>query len=140
MDNGATFLTEMILTIHHEVQSALDYIDSVAREEPTELGESLAFIMVDKVHVRLPIIYDIEQETHSIREKERTKEGPEFIKRNLAARRGFTVDIGKPGGRATFSKVRVISPKPEEVKETEEEVPRNLTGEIDIQFSVLSRR
>lgn len=55
------FLTETILSIHHDVQSAIDYISEVAGRESTELGKGPAVMGIEKVRIKLPFIFETEQ-------------------------------------------------------------------------------
>jgi hypothetical protein len=142
------FLTEAILTIQHEVQSALDYIDVVSREESTELGESSAFMALEKLRIRLPFTYSLEEETHYVEEERPPSREPSDIKQQLAARKGFPIDIGKPGGKARYIKVRFIPPQEVSAKGASvtgevslgEEAPQTLTGEIELHFAPLRRK
>ena len=149
MAQGNTFLTEAILTIQHEVQSALDYIDVVSREEATELGESSAFMALEKLRIRLPFAYSLEEETHYVEKEEKPpSREPSAIKQQLAARKGFPIDIGKPGGKARYTKVRFIPPQEVTVRgapltreaSPEEGGPQMLMGEIELFFAPLRRK
>jgi hypothetical protein len=54
-EKNASFLTEAILSIHNEVQSALDYISTVSANEGTELGKSTAFLSIENLRVKIPV-------------------------------------------------------------------------------------
>jgi len=103
-------LTELILCIQHEVQSAVDYIAAQAAE-PSELGASSAVMAVETLRVRLPF------DTEVMRTRAKapaaaaaTAAGlPDIgaLRTALAQRKGLALDIGKPGGLATYLKLRV---------------------------------
>ena len=145
-------LTETILTLHHEVQSAIDYIDQVSRHEATELGKSELLMAVDHIKIRLPICFEIEQNSLHVREIPE-KPSIDDIKKFLATRQGFQIGADKPLTVALFNKVRVDL----EVKEisknkqtpitesaAKEDKPTALgsekvTGELEITFVPVNR-
>jgi len=71
MTNGdkekVNFLTETILSIHNEIQSALDYISTKATEDGTEFGKSTAILSIQNLRIKLPIraSLDVEEEYHA---------------------------------------------------------------------------
>ncbi|MEW6326882.1 MAG: hypothetical protein AB1487_04725 [Thermodesulfobacteriota bacterium] len=133
------FLTETILSIHHDVQSAIDYISEVAARESTELGKSPAVMGIEKVRIRVPFIYEIEQKEHKIEEKPAVFDIKTIVG-NLARRKGFLIDKGAPGKRGLYTKVKMIHPKVAEVPVSEEKPPKErLVGEIEIIFAPLGR-
>ena len=136
------FLTETILAIQHEVQSALDYVDVVSRQEATELGMGSAIMALEKMRIKLPFAYSLEQEIHYIEEEKPPPTEPSAIKEQLAARKGFPIDIGRPGGKARFVKLRFIPPHEVSAVEapSEEQAPQILIGELELSFIPLSRR
>lgn len=103
-------LTELILCIQHEVQSAVDYIAAQAAE-PSELGASSAVMAVETLRVRLPF------DTEVLRTRARAPAAaaataaalPDAgaLRSALARRKGLALDIGKPGGLATYLKLQV---------------------------------
>lgn len=133
-------MTETILSIHHDVQSAIDYISEVASRESTELGKSPAVMGIEKVRIKLPFIFETEQKEYKVEEK------PAFfdiktIVGNLARRKGFLIDKGAPGKRGLYTKVKVVHPKLAEIPGPGEEEPpkQQLVGEIEIIFAPLGR-
>ena len=99
MSTESLCLTELILCIQHEVQSAVDYIAAQAGV-PTELGQSSAVMAVETLRVRLPFDTEVIQT--------RAKASPAKESADLLAqRKGLMLDIGKPGGMATFLKLKV---------------------------------
>jgi hypothetical protein len=134
------YLTETILTIHHEVQSAVDYISEVASHESTELGMSSATMGIETLRIRFPFILEVEQETESVWTKPPVLDKAAILK-NLAGRKGFLVDVGLPGKRGLYSKIRIAQPKfPEHgIEDSEGKKRQPLIGEIEIVFGPLSR-
>ena len=129
-------LTELILCIQHEVQSAVDYIAAQAGQ-PTELGQSTAAMAVESLRVRLP--FDVEL-TRARAKAQSPPPSPDLpaLRQALAKRKGLMLDIGKPGGMATFLKLGV---KPDT---TVGPAPAGGAGtparaEIEITFSPLQR-
>lgn len=133
------FLTETILSIHHDVQSAIDYISEVANREPTELGKSSAVMGIEKVRIRLPIIFETEQKEHKVDEKPAVFDIKTIVG-NLARRKGFLIDKEVLGERGLYTKVKVIHPKAAETAGAGEEGSKQqLVGEIEIIFAPLGR-
>ncbi|MDD5451260.1 MAG: hypothetical protein PHT49_05140 [Desulfovibrionales bacterium] len=134
------FLTETILSIHHDVQSAIDYISEVSGRESTELGKSPAVMGIEKVRIRLPIIFETEQKEHKVDEKPAVFDIKTIVG-NLARRKGFLIDKGAPGKRGLYTKVKLIHPKAAETAGAGEEGPpkQQLVGEIEIIFAPLGR-
>lgn len=100
-------LTELILCIQHEVQSAVDYIAAQAAE-PSELGASSAVMAVETLRVRLP--FDTEVLRTRAKAPAATAAAPPdsgALRSALAQRKGLALDIGKPGGMATYLKLKV---------------------------------
>ena len=104
-------LTELILSVHNEVQSAIDYISEVAQKEGTELGRSTAILGVQNLRIKLPFELAIEQTTRSF-PATITADRLASIKSNLKQRKGFAVDIGQPDKLARFTKLKVLSLAP----------------------------
>lgn len=50
------FLTEMILFLHNEVQSAVDYIASVASRQGAELGKGSAVMGIENLREKAPFL------------------------------------------------------------------------------------
>jgi hypothetical protein len=99
------FLTELILCIQHEVQSAVDYIAAQAGE-PTELGASSAVMAVQSLRVRLPFDTEVIQARAKVAAVAEQADLP-AVRAALASRKGLMLDIGKPGGMATYLKLKV---------------------------------
>lgn len=105
-------LTELILCIQHEVQSAVDYIAAQAAE-PSELGASTAVMAVQSLRVRLP--FDTTVLSTRARAPARLAASaapappvePAALRQALAQRKGLALDIGQPGGLATYLKLKV---------------------------------
>ncbi len=60
MSTTKNYLTETILSIHNEVQSALDYISTKAAEEGTELGKSTAILSIQNLRIKIPMKISLE--------------------------------------------------------------------------------
>jgi len=112
------FLAETILSIHHDVQITIDYISEVASRESTELGKSPAVMGIEKVRIRLPVIFETEQKEHKVEEKPAVFDIKTIVS-NLVRRKGFLIDKGAPGKRGLYTKVKVIHPKAVETAEPE---------------------
>lgn len=130
-------LTELILCIQHEVQSAVDYIAAQAGEA-TELGRSGAVMAVESLRVKLPV------DTAVLRTRARaapasapaaTPTGT-ALSSALAQRKGLALDIGKPGGMATWLKLKVDPDAPAAPASGDGATAR---AEIEITFAPLQR-
>jgi hypothetical protein len=134
------FLTETILSIHNDVQSAVDYISEVASRESSELGMSTAVMGIEKLRIKLPFVFEVEQKDEKVEEKPSVFD-VKTIMHNLARRKGFLIDKGAPGKRGLFSKIKVFQPKITEapVEEGEEQAKQQMIGEIEIVFAPLGR-
>lgn len=59
-------LTEMILLVQHEVQSALDYVETVAASAPTALGAAPSTLTVESLRIRMPVVFEAEEEPEGL--------------------------------------------------------------------------
>jgi hypothetical protein len=136
------FLTETILSIHNDVQSAIDYISEVASRESTELGMSSAIMGIEKLRIKLPFIFEMEQKDQKVEEKPPTLD-VNTVRRNLAYRKGFLIDKGAPGKLGLYSKIKVLHTKvteaPDKKGEAEDIAKQQMVGEIEIVFAPLGR-
>lgn len=134
-----SYLTELILALHHEVQSAVDYIAEVSAREGTELGRGPVAMGVERLRLKVPFRVLLEQKMRKVAEVPPEPARAEIV-RNLAARRGFLVDRGEAGKLGLYSKVRVAlrpaggaeAPPPESGGEWH-------LGEIEITFAPVGR-
>lgn len=144
MPDQPTYLTEAILTIQHEVQLALDYIETVTSQETSQLGAALSLITVDNLRIRIPIVLEVEQETHPLEpEKEPLIPGKRLsadelarFKSRLQLRQGLLLKEQKER-LGSFAKIRVTSlPSVTATPSTGETTPsaQPLTGEIEMNF------
>ncbi len=135
------YLTEMILAIHHEVQSAVDYISEVATQQSTELGQSTALMGIQNIRLKLPFSMELEQKQKAITAID-THLNIDQINKNLALRKGFMVDNGKAGKMGIYTKIKVF-PNPTIgavlVPENPDQPVKVQTGEIEIVFAPLNR-
>jgi hypothetical protein len=133
-------LTELILCIQHEVQSAVDYIAAQAAE-PSELGASSAVMAVETLRVRLP--FDTEVLRTRAKAPPAAPATPAALadsgalRTALAQRKGLALDIGKPGGLATYLKLKV-RPVPASAAGVDAGVA-TARAEIEISFAPLQR-
>jgi hypothetical protein len=130
-----SYLTETILTIHNEIQSAIDYIKEMAPQAGTELGRSTAIMNIERVRIQLPIRLSVERRQGKVEE---LPGSIAEIRRNLATRKGFLIEGGEPGKRGIFTKV-LVNFRPQAVLEgTTRETPatgkKELEGEIELIF------
>lgn len=106
-------LTELILCIQHEVQSAVDYI-AAQGAQPSELGASTAVMAVQALRVRLPFdttVLCTRARAPAAPAAEASMVDPATLRKALAQRKGLALDIGQPGGLATYLKLKV-TPSP----------------------------
>lgn len=130
------YLTELVLAIHNEIQSAVDYIAESSGQDGTELGKAPAHMAIESLRVRLPIMVELEQEESSAAASAPARPvatSAENVRAGLAARKGFRLETSKTGDRALFAKVKVRS-----ADEAGDATEKGL-GEIEIQFSPLRR-
>ena len=117
MPDQPTYLTETILTIQHEVQLALDYIETVTSQEASQLGAALSLVTIDTLRVRIPIVLEMEQAVRPMGpEQEQPAPGTRLsvdelaqFKSQLQSRQGLLLKEQK-GRLGSFAKVRVTSP------------------------------
>ena len=138
MSDQTTYLTETILTIQHELQTALDYIETVVSQEPSQVGAAPSLVTVDNLRVRIPFFLKVEQETRPIPTEEPSrvtrltlsKEDLTQLKERLLSRTGLLVGL-EPNRLGRFAKIRVVSPTP-----PPGEVPSEaeLVGQIELTF------
>jgi hypothetical protein len=146
--SNETHLTETILTIHNEVQSALDYISSVAVREATELGKSSAVANIERLRIRVPLRLNLEIEQKKLPVPSEITPSTEEIRKILPKRVGLVIERNDPTKQSLVSKVRVsfisgetapsktAEPENIEVKETDE---KYVWGEVEITFVPLKR-
>lgn len=131
-------LTELILCIQHEVQSAVDYIAAQA-SEPSELGASSAVMAVETLRVRLP--FDTEVLRTRAKAPAAVAAGPPdigMLRTALAQRKGLALDVGKPGGLATYLKLKV-RPTSAAADDAATTTGAVACGEIEISFAPTQR-
>jgi len=117
MSDQSTYLAEAILVIQNELQTALDYIETVVSQETSQLGAAPSLITVDNLRIRIPFSFQVEQETHPIPSEETpavvtgltlSKEELARLKSRLLSREGML--IGKEQGQlGRFAKIRLTS-------------------------------
>jgi len=133
-----SYLTEFILALHNEVQSAVDFISTAADKERTELGKSDALMQIETLRIKLPFSIELENKTKNIENVNKAileADTPAKLRSLLASRSGFLVDIGTTGKMGSFTKVKVDT-QPSQPGDSLE----TLRGEMEIVFSPLSRK
>lgn len=145
-EKNASYLTEAILAIHNEVQSALDYINTVATSEGTELGKSTALLSVQNLRVKLPIKVSLESGKKKLEAPLTKALTPLEIQKALPKRVGFVIERDIPKNFSVYSKVRVaFNPqesaaiKTPSTAETAEASAEAGWGEIEITFAPIKR-
>lgn len=145
-EKNASYLTEAILSIHNEVQSALDYISTVATAEGTELGKSTAILSIETLRVKIPIKISIEAGKKKLAEPATRDLTPDEIRKALPQRTGFVIERDLPKNFSVYSKVRVAF-KPEDIPvkapvagEAVEAATESGWGEIEITFAPIKRQ
>ncbi len=145
-EKNASYLTEAILAIHNEVQSALDYISTVADTEGTDLGKSSALLSIQNLRVKLPIKISIEAGKKKLQPLPTTPLTTDQIRQALITRVGFVIERDLPKNFSVYSKVRVAFNPQEEATakqstsaETAESTAASGWGEIEITFAPIKR-
>lgn len=148
MSEQVTHLTEVIIAIQHEIQLALDYIETVVSQESSELGAASSLITVEKMRVCIPLIFQTEEVvTDSIPSVERpyipgTRLPPEdlkLLKSKLANRYGLY--LGLDEGKRRFVKVRIKTPVNLEPAPDDASAPavEPIIGEIELNLTRIPR-
>jgi ABC-type phosphate transport system ATPase subunit len=146
-EKNAFYLTETILSIHNEVQSALDYISSVAAVEGTDLGKSTALLSIENLRVKVPIKFSIETGQKKLAAPATKDLSPNEIRAALPKRVGFVIERDLPKNYSVFSKVRVAL-KPQDIPTAktgaeaagEAAETSEAWGEIEITFAPIKRQ
>ncbi|MGE5554670.1 MAG: hypothetical protein ACM3UY_00185 [Methanocella sp.] len=146
-EKNASYLTEAILAIHNEVQSALDYISTTASVQGTDLGKSTALLSIQNLRIKLPIRISLEAGKKKLSPLPTEPLTPQQISQALPKRVGFVIERDLPKNFSIYSKVRVAFNPQEEVaaeKASTSEPTATLTqeagwGEIEITFSPIKR-
>lgn len=142
-EKNAYFLTEAILSIHNEVQSALDYISTVATQEGTELGKSTALLSIENLRVKVPVKFSLETGKKKLEAPATRSLTVEEARTALTKRTGFVLERDQPKNFSVFSKVKIAFkpddiPTPTTAAATEEK--QEAWGEIEITFSPIKRQ
>ena len=144
-EKNASYLTEAILSIHNEVQSALDYISTVATTEGTELGKSTALLSIENLRVKVPIKFSLETGKKKLEAPATRALTADEIRTALPKRTGFVIERDLPKNFSVYSKVRVAF-KPEATPTKTPaagevtEAPSEAWGEIEITFAPIKRQ
>jgi hypothetical protein len=131
------YLAELILSIHNEVQTAVDYIEQASIRAGTEVGRSEAILQIENLRIKLPFLVEIENKNLNVGVQPIAPElaTAEQLRKMLSTRKGFMLDLGGAGVKANFTKVKVdIQPNQPGSN------PDALCGEIEIAFSPLQRK
>ena len=145
-EKNASYLTEAILAIHNEVQSALDYITTTS-QQGTDLGKSTALLSIQNLRVKIPIKISIEAGKKKLEPLPTTPLTPDQIRQALPKRVGFVIERDLPKNFSVYSKVRVAF-NPQEVAaaktsttaQSEVASQEEGWGEIEITFAPIERK
>ncbi len=144
-EKNASYLTEAILAIHNEVQSALDYISTVANAEGTDLGKSTALLSIENLRVKVPIKISLEAGKKKLEPLPSTPLTADQVRQALPKRTGFVIERDLPKNFSVYSKVRVaFNPQEAAATKTPAEGGAAATseegwGEIEITFAPIKR-
>lgn len=143
-EKNASYLTEAILAIHNEVQSAIDYITTTS-EQGTDLGKSTALLSIQNLRVKVPIKISLETGKTKLPALPTMPLTPEQIRQALPKRVGFVIERDLPKNFSVYSKVRVAFNPQEAAKvaataeKAEAPTPEAGWGEIEITFAPIRR-
>jgi hypothetical protein len=145
-EKNASYLTEAILAIHNEVQSAIDYITTTSGQG-TDLGKSTALLSIQNLRVKVPIKISLEAGKKKLEALPTTPLTPEQIRQALPKRVGFVIERDLPKNFSVYSKVRVaFNPQEAAAAKTaktgeqgEAPTPQAGWGEIEITFAPIRR-
>jgi hypothetical protein len=134
-NNNATYLTETILTIHNEVQSALDRINTTGITKGTELGKNDVVLSVQNLRVKVPLKFNLE--INQI--KTSASDSSALTKAQLTGlvRKGTV--LSKQNGVQSLAKLSVNLATEEKTSDSAVET-REAWGEIEIMFSPIKRQ
>jgi len=119
MANGSNHLTETILTLHNEVQAAVNNLETQARDNSEEV-----FLAVDKMHVKLPVVLDVEEGIESLEDADEELQ-------DISSRKGFLVsDLGD--GTGLFTKIRLTTV-------SSIDADPSLLGFVELQFTTAEK-
>ncbi|MCL2625677.1 MAG: hypothetical protein FWD46_02525 [Cystobacterineae bacterium] len=135
---SVNYLTEMILSIQNEVQTAVDYIGLASAQAGTELGKNEAILQIESLRVKLPFRIELESKNLKVTSKTVVPElaTTTQLRNMLSTRQGFMLDLGGTGVQASFTKVKVDLLQPAQTNDNTE----SMRGEIEIVFSPLLRK
>jgi len=131
------YLTELILAIQNEVQTAVDYIGLAAAQAGTELGKNDAIMQIENLRVKIPFMISLESKNLNVGNAFIVTDltTPYEMRKMLSTRKGFMLDLNGTGIKANFTKVKVdLNPT------QESDGAEKACGELEITFSPLQRR
>jgi hypothetical protein len=147
-EKNAYYLTEAILSIHNEVQSALDYISNVAAQEGTELGKSTALLSIENLRIKVPIKFSLETGQKKLAAPTTRTLTTGEIQAALTKRTGFIIERDLPKNFSVYSKIKVAF-KPQDITTAAKTKPAEsgeaadtseAWGEIEITFAPIKRQ
>jgi hypothetical protein len=157
-ESGTSYLTDAILTIHNEIQSALDYIENQATEEGTDLGKSAAMLSIQNLRVKIPVKIDIETKEIAVENDADNENETDPLARYrrkieclstklrretlLAQRAGLVFGLTESDSNTFITrKIKVVLAPIDTQQETDsdKETPKDMWGEIEITFSPVKR-
>jgi hypothetical protein len=147
-EKTTSYLTETILSIHNEVQSALDYISTKATEEGTEFGKSSALLSIQNLRIKVPLKVSLEtNQNYPELDKNSDQVLPTLSKASLLQRQGFIVQQSALQTPALSTKIKVnLEPAIQTISQSgtpvtdAQEAPKEVWGEIEITFSPIKRQ
>lgn len=136
-------LTELIVALQNDVQSAIDYIDEWSSLEGSELGQSPVLMNVDNVRLRIPLEITIDHMEQEDTKKDSSQIKPGNISEaheQLFSRRGLRIgDAQNVIGKGIYAKIGVK--EPDIYKESKASGERMLTaGELEISFTPVTKK
>jgi hypothetical protein len=134
-NNTATYLTETILTIHNEVQSALDRINTIGITKGTELGKNDVLLSVQNLRVKVPLKFTLE--INQVQTSASDSAALTTAQLVGLARKGTI--LNKQNGMQSLAKLSVSLASEEKQTDSPSET-QEMWGEIEIMFSPIKRQ
>jgi len=140
-NNTETYLTETILIIHNEVQSALDRINTTGIAKGTELGKNDALLSIQNLRVKVPLKFNIE-----INQKQTSASNSRALTTALPGLARTGIVLSKQNQMQSVAKLSVKLASDATTASTNatttgsNEETQEVWGEIEITFSPIKRQ
>jgi hypothetical protein len=134
-NNNATYLTETILTIHNEVQSALDRINTTGITKGTELGKNDVVLSVQNLRVKVPLKFTLE--INQVQASAPNSSALTTAQLLGLVRKGTV--LRKQNGVQSLAKLSVKLASEEKQTDSTPET-QEMWGELEIMFSPIKRQ